>query len=421
VLLALSSTIADRTGLTFAPYRRTEVAAKIGRAMEESNIDDAEQFVDRAQRDPGLMDALLLELTVGETYFFRDRPQFELLRQEIVPDIARAHDGTLRIWSAGCATGEEPYSIAILLAQLGLGHRASICATDLCRGRLTRAIRGRYGAWSLRDTPASVRRAFFTPDGDSAELLADVRRRVAFRSHNLVDPDAAAPWQDSADLVVCRNVLIYLRPDLIPGIARRLMDALRPGGWRVLGAFDPFIGDLVPCDVVATDAGVVYRRPLDSVRDAPAAPAPTASPRALAGAVARQPTLRETVGHVGLLLRCGDLDGAGRACAEALERHANAPEVHYQHASLLAAAGHHAESAAAARRVLYLDAASPLGYVALARARAALGDDVGAWHTFQRAERLLDAVPPGWSLPATEEGTAGELLRSVRLWLAVRG
>ena len=438
----LSEVLADRTGLTFAPFSRQQIATRIDRAMRRCRAQSAEELLACLGRDPEELDELLLELTVGETYFFRDAQQFDLLRHTILPEIAQAHDGPLRIWSAGCATGEEPYSLAILLDQLGLGERARILATDICRGRLALAARGQYGSWSFRQMDQSVVRRYFTRTGGVSTLDPRIRERVAFQPHNLAaaehDP---LPSIAPADLVVCRNVLIYLRPEAVRLVARRLLAALRPGGWLVLGASDPFVGDDVPCEVITTDAGLVYRAPHTAPQAAPRtaarpAPRPALAPVALerapervregsAAAMVVRATPHDPASSVAerirTMIRQGDLADAGRACAAALDQHRVAPALHYLHAILLVAAGHLDEAIVAARRVVYLERTSPLGHLALARARLAQGDAEGARRAYAHAERALALLPPDHPLPAVEGETASQVLGVVRLSLGMPG
>ena len=151
-----------RTGLSPSPPRLRDFETAIRKTMFRAGIAGAEAFARAIDEDEGIFDALVSELTVGETYFFREPAQFDLLRREALPELMRnRHDGRLRVWSAGCASGEEPYSLAILLEQEGLAERASILGTDLCRRALQSARDASYGSWSLRNSPPDFAVRFF--------------------------------------------------------------------------------------------------------------------------------------------------------------------------------------------------------------------------------------------------------------------
>ena len=154
--------LGERTGLSFPPQRHESAEHGVRRAMARAGATDPEEFLGLAARDARVLDDLVVELTVGETYFFRNEPQFQALEQHILPELIarRRPSRQLRLWSAGCASGEEPYSLAILLERL-LPDLADwhilILATDINPQVLARAKRGCYGEWSFRQTPAEIR------------------------------------------------------------------------------------------------------------------------------------------------------------------------------------------------------------------------------------------------------------------------
>src|SRR5690606_3552754 len=137
---AIASIIRDRTGLVFPPSRRDEIERALSRALPLGT--DPDQVRSLLDNNDEAKDALIAELTIGESYFLRDSGQFTLLRT-LLPRLAEIRDTVpVRVWSAGCATGEEPYSVVILAEQLGLGNRVSVLGTDISRARLAHARRG---------------------------------------------------------------------------------------------------------------------------------------------------------------------------------------------------------------------------------------------------------------------------------------
>jgi chemotaxis protein methyltransferase CheR len=183
--------------------------------------------------------ALAQELTVTETYFFRNAEQLSALTEVVLPERARVEPTRrpLRILSAGCASGEEVYSLAILCRELpGLaGCPVSIRGLDVNPAMLERASRGRYSPWALRETPAEVQSRYFRADGRELVLEPGVRTSVMFEERNLVDEDPTFWRPGSFDVVFCRNVLMYLAPETAQAVVVRIARSLAPGGFVFLG------------------------------------------------------------------------------------------------------------------------------------------------------------------------------------------
>ena len=483
----LLTRVAAGTGLSFTRERRELAAEAIGRAMSLAGLDDAARFGDLIERDETALDAFLTALTVGETYFFREPGQFEFLRAEVLPQLARVgggegSDARIRVWSAGCASGEEPYSIAMMLHEAGLGARSHVVGTDISRARLQQAREARYGKWSLRGVSDQVIRRHFRPVRGRLEVLPAIRCGVTFQRLNLADPAFALPGTDAArmQVIFCRNVLIYFDAATIERVARRLLDALSPDGWLFLGASDPALADVIPCDVIVTGAGLAYRRsarggdvarwspsidwpavaggqsapspaprlPADGTVETLRADRPAQAPRARAFATepagdesaaqayaarryerAAELARRETESDasnptswivlIRALANMGRLTDAGAACATGLDRHPASPELAYLHALLLAEAGLHSEAATAARRALYLDRALVVGHMVLGDSLAKLGDIPGARRAFRNASRLLEAMPDDADVPASDGDRAGRLAAVARTRLAL--
>lgn len=248
-------------GLTFSPNRQPSAEAGMRRAMSSLRLRDARALLDAVAVPGEARDALLAELTVGESYFFRDAPPLALRLSELVAE-RRDRGGPVRIWSAGCASGEEPYTIALMLRELHFGGRVRILATDIARPRLDAARRARYTPWALRGVSEERVQRWFTKRGAHFILDPVVRDAVEFGVLNLADGEYSSPetGTEGQDLVVCRNVLIYFELSTVASIASRLLASLHPDGWLLLGPSDPPLTGLVPCTVVMTREGVAYRR-----------------------------------------------------------------------------------------------------------------------------------------------------------------
>jgi chemotaxis protein methyltransferase CheR len=202
------------------------------------------------------------DLTTKETYLFRDPKQLDCLNDALLPDLvaqARSEGRKLRIWSAGCSTGEEGYSVAMMLAEMGATD-ATVIATDLSEAAIARARQG--DATDMRLAPDARRWApvvkRWIQDSESGPVIADeVRALVRFTVHNAVRDEPPA----GQDLILCRNVMIYLPPAEQRALVGRLWDALRPDGLLLLGEAEllhvmPHSFEHMPCE-----RAIIYRRP----------------------------------------------------------------------------------------------------------------------------------------------------------------
>jgi len=457
---ALANLVHERTGLVFAPERRAGAESGMSRAMARAGVADPDRYPESVSRNDGQLDDLLVELTVPETYFFREPGQFEFLRRVALPELLRerAPGHPVRAWSAGCSTGEEAYSLAMCFAEEGLAGRSHVLASDLSRAALAKARKGEYGAWSQRGEGADVARRHLRPLGGGAFAVAEpVRRAVVFEHLNLA-LDAYPSFASGAwgmDLIFCRNVFIYFDRDTVADVALRLFATLSDGGWLFTASTDPPLTGLAPFEAVVSDLGVFYRRPWPAVVAAPPvpppgaerpAPRPTADAPAVGAVAGPAPTLaaaRDDLGRgnyaaaagrtAGLggfaeacalhvrALACLDTGDAERACGEAVARHPLSAELHYLHAALLLGLGRDDEAARAARRSLYLDRSLAVAHFLLGSVLRKRGDLDGARLAFRNAGRLCAAAPPGEPVPLSDGEPAGRLAESVRRQLDALG
>jgi chemotaxis protein methyltransferase CheR len=284
-IAAVLALVEERAGLT-TPSCLAAAEEGIRRAMARAGLDDLDAYRARLAQDAAALDDLLIELTIGETYFFRTPEHFEHLRRVVLPELRERHGAgyTARLWSAACSSGEEPYSLAALLMAEGWGEHMAVYATDVSRGALERARRAEYGEWSLRGPWADRMRPHLHAEGRRYTLSPEVQRQVRFSYLNLALDTWPSPesglWK--LDVIFCRNVLIYFNAATIEGVARRLHDALSEGGYLFTGPSDPPLGALAPLQPVLTEWGVLYRRPPAGTFMAPVPPVPVgaASPEA---------------------------------------------------------------------------------------------------------------------------------------------
>ncbi|WP_395834268.1 CheR family methyltransferase [Archangium violaceum] len=463
--------VAARAGL-LPPSCPPAAMEGIDRAMARLGLsNNFDAYRTRLETDPVALDDLLVELTIGETYFFRNPEHFDFVRHEVLPNLRRlrGEGHVVRAWSAGCASGEEPYSLAVLLMEEGYGERMEVRGTDVSRAALARASVASYGDWSLRGTDAGRMRPFLHPEGKRYTLAPEVRDRVHFGYLNLAEDSWPSPahgiW--GLDLIFCRNVLIYFNRGTIEAVARRLHAALAEGGVLITGPSDPPLGEYAPFETLVTDWGIAYHRPtpgdttrLHSLRRFPA-PAPTpleplrleptpaprppavlpppppvpvtpalpAEPEGLEGAkqaLARGDwheaarlagALVEEPGAAAVAVRAlANLDplAAVRACAEAAARHPLAVELRYLEAMLLLGLGRLQESERAVRQALYLEPSLAVAHLMLGHILRRQKDTEGARRAFRIAESLCATLPPDTPVFLADGERAGRLAQVAR-------
>jgi len=239
--------IARKTGLYFQESKRedllTVIQDRLGVLQRFADIGAYLGFLESDQDGGRELRGLISRLTVGETYFFRNRGQFTALRDHILPGIIQRRRGRsqhLRLWSAGCSTGEEPYSLAILLGELlpDIGEwKIHLLATDINEDALAAAREGVYRNWSFREVEERYRRQYFTSEGGNSRIRPEVQSLVTFRYLNLAADTfpSALSGTDDLDLILCRNVMIYFRPELCQEITHRFFNCLEEQGALLVG------------------------------------------------------------------------------------------------------------------------------------------------------------------------------------------
>jgi chemotaxis protein methyltransferase CheR len=246
LLIRLSELIAAQMGLNFPKDRHRDLERGVASAARDFGFDDVEscmQWLVSSILTENQIEVLASHLTIGETYLFRDRKFFEIFEGRILPELVRLRrpERRLRIWSAGCSTGEEPYSIAISLNRVipDLGDwDVTILATDINNNSLQTASRGTYGEWSFRETPEWIRYKYFKDaQEDRHELRRRIRKMVTFSYHNLAADVYPSIMNNTnaMDIIVCRNVLIYFTAEQRYRVVQQLCHSLVDGGWLVVG------------------------------------------------------------------------------------------------------------------------------------------------------------------------------------------
>jgi len=255
----------DACGIVLGENKHYLVTSRLGRLMREFEIADFGDLLRRLQRDPRspLRERIVDAMTTNETLWFRDNYPYEVLRQAILPDFANRRLRQLRIWSAACSSGQEPYSISIALQEFAAGRPGAlpsstqIVGTDISPSMLRHAAAARYDNMALaRGISEDRRNRFFTRHGDVWELKPEIRQRVTFRELNLMHSYTAL---GQFELIFLRNVLIYFSNELKRDILQRTAQQLAPDGYLFLGGSESPMSYSDAFRMERTPHGVVYR------------------------------------------------------------------------------------------------------------------------------------------------------------------
>ena len=233
--------IYKESGMLFPTKKNYFIANRIGQRIKSVNAKDFREYYHRLLVDSDEMQNFLEELTVNETYFFRDFPQLQGFAEILLPKYLgkkrQVNDYLLRLWSAACSTGEEPYTLAIILREMIEDFdrwNIQIDATDIDRRVLRHAKIGLYSDRSMKDTPIPYRNKYFKRTPDGWQILPVIAEMVNFEQLNLIDR-MAMRRRRNFDFIFCRNVLIYFDDTSRKRVVMALYDALVPGGYLFLG------------------------------------------------------------------------------------------------------------------------------------------------------------------------------------------
>jgi chemotaxis protein methyltransferase CheR len=429
LLSTVEQALRDACGITLTEGLRATLSDALARASRDTGVDEP-TFLGRLRgRDAEALTALVEASVIGETYFFRHPEQFEALQRVLLRDAPR--EKPISIWSAGCSTGEEAYSLAMALLDAGrAGAGDHILATDVSARALAVAREGVYGEWSMRRLPPELRLRHFHQRGPLVSVRAEARTAVTFDRHNLVRDEAPG---SGFDLVVCRNVLIYFTSAAALEVAGRLLGAARPGGLLLLGPVESAIADGLDTERVEVGGATLYRRPTvprarrrpaavrgttrrRAERPAPARRARSSAPRAAAPAMAPAPPSPPApapapqAGFAAALeaARRGDLALAERLAREVAARDL-CPESYLLLSMAAEARGDVGGAVEAVRRALYLDPGLAMGHAALVPLYGQLGLAADAARARRNALEAIEGLDDGATLRGVEPVTAGAL------------
>jgi chemotaxis protein methyltransferase CheR len=382
-LTEITELVRQETGIAWPAGRLAALRAALRRVAPGTDPDAFLRAISDPGRRRGLMDRLIDEVTVQETSFVRDGVQFEAIAWHRLLQAARAAGTrTIRVWSAGCATGEEAYTLALLADEAFplVSAPVDVLGTDISGAALAAAGVGRYHQRAVRALAAAPRSRYLDRQADGSYLVGErLRRLVRFRRHNLASGLFPPSGEAAFDLVVCRNVLIYFEQPLAGRVIESLRRSLRPGGLLILGAADALMRTTPRPAVPAVPVTGAARLARPGGR-------PPARPPGRQPALSREQRLAAA-------LDAADKSDRADALAQVASLLADNPldaDAHFVQGLVTLEAGEPAQAVAALRRALYADPAFSLAAFTLGRAHDALGDVRAARRAYERVLRTID-------------------------------
>ncbi len=434
-LVRFRELILTRTGMAFSDSRSPDLERAIRRATADAGLPTASTLYDLIARTPGVsvtFDGLVSALNVSETHFFRDQGQIEALRTSILPELIARQRKTrqLRIWSAGCSTGEEPYTIAILLRRLipDLSDwEVLILATDINGMSLEHAQRAVYREWSFRSIPATRLGQDVLRRGNLFEVVPAIRRMVTFERLNLAEPvyPSMATNTSGMDLILCRNVLLYFDREQARAVIARLRSSLNEDGRLMVSRVDSSLPIFQGLRTDRPGSGVFTKAPTLDVRtEEPGRepvlqvlprrnPAPSVAP---GHPVSIDPVRKTSPITYEAVLSAWRTAGALEARALLDRGLGSAPldaPLHYLEGLILLDGDDVAGALRAFRRSIYADEEFPLGHLGLGTAFARAGHRERALASLEKASRLVADLDLEETVFAPDGLTAAALLELV--------
>ncbi|MBS4173276.1 protein-glutamate O-methyltransferase CheR [Bacillus sp. FJAT-49736] len=220
-----------KTGIDLALYKEAQMKRRLTTFYEKKGFSSFNEFFKVLDIDTNLLNEFLDRMTINVSEFYRNRQRWDVLDNKILPKLIKQGQ-PLKVWSAASSTGEEPYTISMVLSSHYPLNKISILATDIDANAIQKAKIGVYSERSLQEVPSTKKDQYFQQKGAYYEISEDIKRTVSFKRHNLL----ADQFDRNFDLIVCRNVLIYFTEDAKSILYKKFSDALKPGGILFVGS-----------------------------------------------------------------------------------------------------------------------------------------------------------------------------------------
>jgi len=227
----------DLTKIDLNAYKEKQMKRRIDTLISKNKIVGYDKYVEVLKKDNARFEEFVNYLTINVSEFYRNVDQWQFLDKEIIPDLINRYGKNLKIWSAACSTGDEPYSLVMALSKYLPLNQIKIYATDLDKQVIAKAKLGLYAEKSVAGVPADLKKKYFTKVGPSYQISAEVKSRVEFKEHNLLKDTYPTDFH----LIVCRNVLIYFTEEAKDEVFRKFQKSLKPGGYLFIGSTEQII------------------------------------------------------------------------------------------------------------------------------------------------------------------------------------
>ena len=227
----------DLTKIDLNAYKEKQMKRRIDTLISKNKIVGYENYVSVLKTDQTKFEEFVNYLTINVSEFYRNVDQWQLLDKDVFPELISRYGKNLKIWSAACSTGDEPYSLVMALSRHLPLNQIRIYATDLDKQVIEKAKLGLYGEKSVAGVPADLKKKFFTKVGPSYQISDEVKSRVEFKEHNLLKDTYPTDFH----LIVCRNVLIYFTEEAKDEVFRKFQKSLKPGGYLFIGSTEQII------------------------------------------------------------------------------------------------------------------------------------------------------------------------------------
>lgn len=438
----LEKLVADRTGLVLPERERRRFEQTISERFRLRKVASIDDYCALLNSDTvecrEEWKSLVRNLTTGETYFFRDKGQFAVLEERILPELIekRKNARSLRIWSAGCSSGEEPYSLAILLDELLPARRdwnISIVGTDINEDAIEKARKGLYTHWSFRMVEPEMQKRYFKRRKDEWDIDERLRNSVRFSSGNLIDDLFPSHEICNMDLILCRNVFIYFNSDAISAVVAKFVDTLNEGGYLITGhgelhlhGYTGLKARIFPESVVyqkiaepeRREASFVKREASHEIRD-------TFHEIRKTSHVSQDKISSQSVIEKSLIELAqeyadrGEYEKAEESCKRALEAEPYSARCYYLLSQISEAQGREEEAIGLLKKAIYLEPSFVAAYLELGYTYDKHCDAARARKMRETAVGLLEKLSQDTLVKPYKDITAGELLEYVRKMLIV--
>ncbi len=226
-------TVHSVTGVDLSGYKERQMRRRLESLFSRKGYASFMAYAEAIRNDAVARAEFLDKMTINVSEFFRNPGRWSVLEQRVVPELlASSHGGPVTAWSAACSTGEEPYTLAMIMEDGFRGTNYSITATDIDEQAISRAIKAQYPVTALQQIPERYRARFLMNVPQGVEINPDLRRHIEFKRHDLLRD----PYPRNIDLIICRNVMIYFTDDVKERLYRNFSEALRPGGILFVGS-----------------------------------------------------------------------------------------------------------------------------------------------------------------------------------------